>query len=261
MSYQYFKCSIADGIAVFTIDRPEARNAMNAACWEEVNTFFQAVEDMDEVRTVIFTGAGEKVFIAGGDLAVLHKRSGVENLRPVCKIAQIALQRIEDCNKPVICAINGHAFGGGLETAMVCDIRIAADHAKFALPETSLGIIPGAGGTQRLARIVGIGRAKEMILAGRTLTAQEAVEAGLVMKAVPQDTLLKEAKVVAQKIMERGPVAIAVAKKLINASMDVDRYTGQAMENLGSCFIYGTKDKYEGTLSFLEKRKPTYCGE
>ncbi|HPE16469.1 MAG TPA: enoyl-CoA hydratase-related protein [Oscillospiraceae bacterium] len=261
MTYTYFKLDVSDGIAVFTIDRPEARNAMNAACWAEVIQFFDEVEQMDDVRVVIFTGAGEKVFIAGGDLAVLHARGGVENLRPSGKIAQIALQRIEESNKPVVCAINGFAFGGGLETALACDIRIAAENAKFALPETSLGIIPSAGGTQRLSRIVGLGRAKELILAGRTLTAEEAQAAGLVMKVVPHDTLLEEAKALARKIMARGPVANAVAKKVVNASLDVDRYTGQAMENLGTCFIYETRDKFEGTLSFLEKRKPNYIGK
>lgn len=246
-------------IAYFTINRPQARNALNERCFIEISQFVDYLEDTPEVRTAIITGAGEKAFIAGADINGVRTKTGIRHLRK--PDLENALRKLELCTKPVIAAVNGYAFGGGFELALACDIRIASENARFGLPETNLGIYPGAGGTQRLARMAGIGVAKEVIMAGRTLKPEEAKALGLVMQVVPLGSLMDEAEAIAQKMMEKGPVALTVAKKVITASMDTDISTGMLLESLGYALLLESKDKQEGTAAFLEKRAPVFCGE
>lgn len=257
MEYQYFTYSCEGGIAVLTINRPEVRNAMNNDCWIELMSLIQEVDADPDVRVAILTGAGDKAFISGADISTLKARTSVEALGG---LGIRALQTIEDCSKPVIAAVNGVAFGGGFETALACDLRVVSNRAKFGLPEVNLGILPGAGGTQRLTRAVGIGVAKEIILAGRVVTAQEATSMGLALKVVEPEALLESAKEVACTVMTKAPLSLKLAKRMVDTALDVDRRTGIAMENLAFSVLMGTQDKLEGTTSFLEKRSPEYKG-
>ncbi|GHU64489.1 3-hydroxybutyryl-CoA dehydratase [Clostridia bacterium] len=257
--YKAFTLKLEDGIAYFTINRPEARNALNLDCFDDLNRFLDFIAESDEVKIAILTGAGEKAFIAGADINNVRTKTGVQHLRKPS--LEPILRRIETCDIPIIAAVNGYAFGGGFELALACDIRIASENAQFGLPETSLGIYPGAGGTQRLPRIAGIGVAKEVILAGRILKAEEAKTLGIVMAVVPLDQLLAQATDVAKRMMAKGPVALTLAKKVIAASADTDITTGAFIEALGYCILLNTKDKTEGTDAFLEKRPPAFTGE
>jgi len=254
---KYINYEVRDQIAFITINRPEVRNAMDTDCWLKFITLVENADNDTDVRIIIITGAGDKVFMSGADIKNLQVRTGVENLT---SISQKARQKVDECRKPVIAAINGVAFGGGFELTLVCDIRIASPNAKFGLPEAGLGIMPGGGGTQRLSRMIGIGRAKEVILAGRVLNAQEAEAAGLLMKVVEPDSLLEEAVSIAKKMIAKGPVSLNVAKKVINASLDIDRTSGLLLENLGFSLLLETNDKLEGTTAFLEKRPPQFKG-
>ena len=249
---------VKDGIATITINRPEVRNATHAACWEEVNLCLAQADSDPGVSVLILTGAGEKAFISGTDIRALRDRTPLYQLHHPWSLD--SLQRIEDLSKPVIAAVNGTAFGAGFETALACDIRVASANAKFGLPETNLGILPGGGGTPRLARLVGLGQDKEVILAGRVYTAQEALAAGLVMKVVEPENLLDAAREVAQVMMRKGPVALAIAKQVLNHALDTDRSTGFLAEQLGFMALLGTEDKIEGTTAFLEKRPARFSG-
>ena len=174
---------------------------------------------------------------------------------------QRALEKIETCSKPVIAAVNGYAFGGGCEIAIACDFRVVSENAIFALPETGLGLLPGAGGTQRLTRLIGMGRAKDVILLGRKIGAQEAVQVGLATKCVPQDGLMAEAQKMAAKLLAKGPVALRIAKRVVQASMSAGQDVGMLTEMLALSVLCSTEDKAEGVGSFLEKRTPNYCGK
>ena len=244
--------------AIFTSNRPELMNAMNLDSNVDILSFVEYFENADHLRVAIITGAGDKAFIAGADLNAVRAQTGVKSLASKLRIA---LAAIENCSKPVIAAINGYAFGGGFELALACDIRLVSENAMLGLPETGLGFIPGAGGTQRLSRTVGIGIAKDIILAGRTLNAQEAVQYGAAMKVVPLEKLMEEAKKLAGKMALKGPIALNVGKKVLNASMYTDTATGCTMEGLALAILFDSKDKLEGTSAFLEKRKPQFKGE
>lgn len=258
MDYQYIRRDCAEGIAVLTIDRPEVRNAMNNACWTELGALIREMDAAPDIRVIILTGAGEKAFISGADIATLKSRTSVEALG---SLAARTLQTIEDCSKPVIAAVNGVAFGGGFEAALACDLRVVSSRAKFGLPEVNLGILPGAGGTQRLTRTVGVGPAKEIILAGRVINAQEAVSMGLALEVAEPEELLEKAKTVAQTVMSKAPLSLMLAKKMVDAALDLDRRNGISMENLAFSLLMGTQDKLEGTSAFLEKRSPSYQGK
>ncbi|MDL2302302.1 enoyl-CoA hydratase/isomerase family protein [Lachnospiraceae bacterium OttesenSCG-928-D06] len=257
MEFQHFLYELVDGVAIFTVNRKEVRNALNAECWEEIGRFVDYVESNDEVRLVIITGAGEKAFVAGADIKALKERSMIDVLGGS---AQKVLRKLADCEKPVIAAINGVAFGGGCELALACDIRIAAEHVKMGLPELSLGVIPGAGGTQRLAKLIGLGRAKEMILTGRAVTAQEALQIGLVSMVTPGDNVMTAAKEMAMQILSKGPLAVRLAKKVIAASMSAGEEDGMRLELLSYCVAVASEDRTEGATAFLEKRKPNFKG-
>ena len=247
-----------DGIAVFTANRPEKLNAMDATAWHELLTFFTQVNERPDVHAVIITGAGEKAFIAGADISALWEKTPANTLSSP---APLATRAIELCCKPVIAAVNGYAFGGGCEIAAACDLRIVPENAVFGLPEVTLGILPGAGGTQRLAKLIGVGRAKEMILAGKNIKAQEAVSIGLASQCVPLDTLLSAAKQTAKRMLAAGPISFQLCKKLLDASMSADLESGLWMECLSLAVTCGTQDKHEGVQAFLEKRLASFQGK
>ncbi|MEW4412064.1 enoyl-CoA hydratase-related protein [Clostridium sp. AN503] len=259
MEFQNFKLEIDEqGVAVFTADRPEKMNALDDVSWAEISEFFAWADKAEEVKVVILTGAGDKAFIAGADLNSLKLKKAIDCLGGA---GQKALNRIQKCAKPVIAAVNGYAFGGGCETAIACDFRVVSENALFALPETGLGILPGAGGTQRLSRLIGLGRAQDVILLGRKIGAEEAVAIGLATKCVPQESLIAEAKKMAGKLIAKGPVAIRIAKQVVQASLSSSQEVGELLEMLALSALCSTEDKMEGVTSFLEKRTPEYRGK
>lgn len=258
MEFQNFLLEIDEkGVAVLTNNRPEKMNALNDASWRELNEFFTWANSADEVKVVLLTGAGEKAFAAGADLNSLKTKKSTDVLNSA---GQRALRAIEQCGKPVVALVNGYAFGGGCELSLACDFRICAENAMFALPETGLGLLPGAGGTQRLSRLIGIGRAKDVILLGRKIGGPEAVQIGLATKCVPQADLMAEGKKAASKLLAKGPVALRLSKRLINASLSASEEVGELAEMLGLSVLCSTEDKLEGVTSFLEKRSPEYKG-
>jgi enoyl-CoA hydratase/carnithine racemase len=206
---------------------------------------------------VVFTGAGDRAFVAGVDIGELRDYSVQTAL---ASDIQRLFDRIEEFPKPTIAAVNGVALGGGCELAMACDIRMAAETARFGLPETALAVLPGAGGTQRLARLVGTGRAVELILTGRVVPAAEALDIGLVTSVVPPDRLMTAAREVAAQILTKGPLAVRLAKLVIRAGMDADQRTGQVIERLAQALLYAGEDKREGAEAFLAKRPPQFTG-
>lgn len=257
MSYETLLIDRADGVAVITINRPRARNALSRQVLAELTAALDELAVDDEARAVIITGAGEKAFIAGADITqVVHYDldTGLEGLM------QRSYDRLEAYEKPTIAAINGFALGGGLELAMACDIRIAASGARFGLPETNLSVLPGAGGTQRLARLVGVGRALEMILTGRFIDADQAERYGLVTAVVEPGELLDEARRTAATILAKGPIAVRLAKLVVRAGIDADLRTGLTIERLAQTVLYGTEDKAEGAEAFMAKRPPAFRG-
>lgn len=259
-TFTHFTLEEQDGIDIFTISRPEVLNALNPATWHDFMQFARYLNDSD-LKVGIITGAGSKSFIAGADINSLLSMAPIDALySPGTELGE-ALQALEKCRKPVIAAINGFALGGGMEVALACDVRIMSENAVFGLPEVGLGLIPGAGGTQRLARMAGIGVAKQLILTGQNMTAQDAVVHNLAMKVVPQENLLDEAVKLAKTMAKRGPIALQVAKRAINISMDTDLTTALYMENLAFGILLSTEDKKEGTSAFIEKRKPQFSGK
>ncbi|HEY6144353.1 MAG TPA: enoyl-CoA hydratase-related protein [Flavobacterium sp.] len=250
----------AEGIATIYINRPEKLNALNKATIRELHDTLQLVENNSEVRVIIITGSGEKAFVAGADIAEFAHFSAEEGAQLAAQGQQILFNFIENLKTPVIAAINGFALGGGLELAMACHIRIASDNAKMGLPETSLGVIPGYGGTQRLAQLVGKGRAMEMILTAGMITAEDAYRTGLVNQVVSQADLLTTYTALANRIMKNSPIAIGKAIEAVNANFKtgVNGFDVE-IKNFGQCF--GTKDFKEGTTAFLEKRKAEFKGK
>jgi len=247
----------ADGIALVTVNRPEVRNALSRQVLADLHTVLADLRDDDSVGAVVFTGAGEKAFIAGADISQVRGYTMATGLEGAM---QRAFDEVEAFEKPTIAAVNGFALGGGCELAMACDIRIASSTARFGLPETNLSVLPGAGGTQRLARLVGVGRAIEMILTGRFLTAVDAERYGLVTSVVEPGELLDQARATAASILAKGPVAVRLAKLVIRAGMDTDLRTGQVIERLAQAILYSTDDKTEGANAFLEKRPAQFRG-
>jgi enoyl-CoA hydratase len=260
MTYQTILCSTQNRIATVTINRPDKLNALNAQCKNELKTLFTALKSDAMVDGVILTGAGEKAFVAGtdiGELTALNPHTG----KQFATDGQAIFDLIQHLGKPVIAAVNGYALGGGCELALACTIRIAAEHAKFGQPEVNLGIIPGYGGTQRLARLVGVGKAMELILTGGQIGAQEALRVGLVNAVVPGAELLTAATTMLTTILGKGQLAIRMAIKAINATLETPLSDGLSIEAglFGECC--GTEDFHEGTKAFLEKRKPNFTGK
>jgi enoyl-CoA hydratase len=259
MEYKNIKFEKDGPVAIVTIDRPQVLNALNDETVAELDHCFTGIADDDSVLCVILTGGGEKSFVAGADineLAVCDVVSG----RAKCDRGQSLLFKIENLRQPVIAAINGFALGGGCEIALACDIRLASEKAKIGQPEVNLGIIPGYGGTQRLSRLVGRGKAKQMILTGDHINAGEALRIGLVDEVHPPEELMTKAKEMAQKIASKGPLAIKAAKEAINLGLDVDLKSGCEHEATLFAGICASEDKSEGIKAFLEKRKAEFKG-
>ena len=259
MSTANLQLRIQDQVAWIQIDRPTKLNALNRAVLEELNQVFSDLRTDTSVRVIVLTGSGEKAFVAGADIAEFSEFGPVEGRALAQKGQDAVFTFIEQMNKPVIAAINGFALGGGLELAMSCHIRIASANAKMGLPETSLGVIPGYGGTQRLAQIIGKGRAMELILSCQMLAADQALYFGLVTQVVPQEELLPAAAALAQKILKNSPFAIGQAIQAVNAAYEEGLNGFEAEVNgFGTCF--GSEDFKEGTQAFLEKRKANFTG-
>ena len=259
MEYENILYEKKDGILFLTLNRPDMRNALTPEMWRDISAAVDRAGADEEVKAVIVTGAGDKALASGADIRELHDRA---HLVQMAGTTTNALKALEDLNKPVICAINGYALGGGCELALACDIRIATRRSKFGQPEVSLGLIPGAGGTQRLVRLVGLGRAKELIFSGTILTAEEAMAIGLV-NHVTEDTrqaVMNASEAMARKIMEKGPVAVALAKICINMGSNTDINTGLMLERMAQTIALSTEDRREGTAAFLEKRPAQFQG-
>jgi methylglutaconyl-CoA hydratase len=248
------------GIAVITLNRPQAANALSTRLLHQLQAAIADCKSDTAVRCVIITGVGDRVFCAGADLKERVGMNGNEVAAAVSLIRE-TINAVEALPKPVIAAMNGSAFGGGLELALACDVRIVAKTAKLGLTETSLGIIPGAGGTQRLPRLVGKGRAKELIFTARRIDAQEALQIGLVEFIAPVDTLKDQAIQLAGQMVRNAPIAIAQAKLAIDRGIEVDIRSGLAVEQRAYEVTIPTRDRLEGLLAFKEKRHPVFKGE
>jgi enoyl-CoA hydratase len=248
-----------DGIAYVTVNRPKVLNALNAPTWKDLRAAFEDVRKDDAVRGVVLTGAGDKAFIAGADISELAHVTAVE-AEESSSYGQAVLNIIENLGKPVVAAVNGFALGGGCETAMACTVRVASENAKFGQPEVTLGLLPGGGGTQRLPRLVGKGRALQLILSGEMIGAQEAYRIGLINEVVRAADLIARAEAVLRRIFSNAPVAIRYALEAVNRGMETSQSEGLALEASYFGLCAGTEDKKEGTSAFLEKRAPQFKG-
>jgi len=246
-------------IAYVTVNRPKVLNALNTPTWTDLRAAFEDAKADASVHGVILTGAGDKAFIAGADISELANVDAYD-AEESSRFGQGVLDFIENLGKPVIGAINGFALGGGCETAMACTIRIAAEHAKFGQPEVKLGLLPGGGGTQRLPRLVGKGRALQLILTGETISAQEAYRIGLVNEVVPAANLIARAETILKQIMANAPIAVKFSLEAANKGMDTSQAEGFALEASYFGICAATEDKKEGTTAFLEKRAPQFHG-
>jgi enoyl-CoA hydratase len=257
MEYANIKTELLDSNLEITINRPEKLNAINKETISELAQAFRAAQENDEVKVVILTGSGEKAFIAGADISEFAHFSIAEGKRLAAEGQESLFDLVENLSKPVIAAVNGFALGGGLELAMACHVRIASSNAKMGLPEVSLGVIPGYGGTQRLSQLAGKGKAMEMILSAGMIDAQEAYRIGLVNQVVEQANLLEEARNMALKMKKNSPMAMAAAIRSLNAGFknDVNGFDVE-IDEFGKCF--GTSDFKEGTSAFLEKRRANF---
>ena len=246
-------------IAYVTVNRPKVLNALNSPTWADLRTAFEDAQADAAVGGVILTGAGNKAFIAGADIGELAHATAIEAER-ASRFGQGVLDLIENLGKPVIAAVNGFALGGGCETAMACTLRIAVESASFGQPEVTLGLIPGGGGTQRLPRLVGKGRALQLILSGEMISAQEAYRIGLVNEVVPAADLISRAVAILNKIAGNAPIAARLALEAVNKGLDASQSEGLLLEAAYFGLCAATEDKQEGTSAFLEKRAPQFRG-
>jgi enoyl-CoA hydratase/carnithine racemase len=249
-----------EGLTYVTINRPEKLNALNETVIGELRECFEAIAQDNDTRAVILTGAGEKAFVSGADIAELAKSSAL-NCREISRRAQAVFAFIENMGKPVIAAIRGYALGGGCELAMACTLRVASESARFGQPEVKLGLIPGYGGTQRLSRLIGKGRAMELILSGEMVPAQEAYRIGLVNRVVPEAELLSTAETMARKITANAPLAVKFSLDAVNHGLEMTLKEGEFLEATLFGLCGATEDMKEGTRAFLEKRPPKFIGK
>jgi enoyl-CoA hydratase len=259
MAYQDLLLEIRDGVAIVTINRPEKLNALNEKVMEELDACFAAIGADQSVRGVILTGSGEKAFVAGADIAELSQQSPVGGKEKSIR-GQRVLDRIEKLGKPVIAAVNGFALGGGCELAMACHVRVASEHARLGTPEVKLGLMCGYAGTQRLARLVGKGRALEILLTGEPVDAAEAHRIGLVNRVVPKDKLLAEAEALLRKMIANAPVSLRFSMEAVNAGLEMPVAEAQHLEATLFGLLCTTDDMQEGTTAFLEKRPAKFTG-
>lgn len=260
MAYRFLLYSKEDGIGTVTVNRPKSLNALNAAVYDELFHLFQEIEEDPEVWAVILTGSGDRAFIAGADVVEMKPQNSVQ-IRSFIDKCRRASDRIESLSKPTIAAINGFALGGGCELAMCCDFRIATENSRFGQPEINLGLIPGGGGTQRLVRLVGMSRAKELIYTGDMIDAATALSMGLVNKVVPAADLIAEAKAFAGKLLSKSSLTLSLAKKAVQGSLEAGLSGGLDLEAQCFALCFDTEDKVEGISALLEKRKPRFKGK
>ena len=257
MAYRNLILDVDRRVASITVNRPDVRNALDT---ETVDEFHRALDEVRKARStvLVITGAGDKAFVSGADINAIRARKRDDAL---ASINSRLMSAIESHDAVSIAAVNGYALGGGCEVALACDLRIAASNAVFGLPEPTLGIIPGAGGTQRLPRIVGLGRAKEMILTGARWDAAQALAYGLVSRVVPGGELTAAARAMAEQVLALGPLAVRLAKSALNASSQMPLAAGLVFESTAQAITFESDDKQEGTTAFLEKRKPVFRGD
>lgn len=248
------------GIGTITLNRPNVLNALNYEMLKELSNLLDLIAQDDKIKVVIITGAGEKSFVAGADIAEMRSLSAMQG-REWGKFGQAVFNKIENLPQPVIAAVNGFALGGGCELAMACDIRIVSAKAKFGQPEVGLGIIPGFAGTQRLARLIGKGRAKELLFTGDSIDAYEAYRIGLVNKVTNPEALLVTAKEMAEKIISHAEIAVRLCKSAVNIGMNINLESGVAYEAEAFGLCFATADQKEGMNAFLEKRKAIFVGK
>jgi enoyl-CoA hydratase len=260
MAFSTLLYAVSDGIARITVNRPDKLNALNGVVIAELGDAVGHIEGDPGVRGVILTGTGSKAFVAGADISELAEQGATEG-KARAVAGQTVFRRFERCGKPVIAAVNGFALGGGCELAMACHLRIASETAKFGQPEVKLGIGPGYGGTVRLPRLIGKGRALELLLTGQMIDAQEAWRIGLVNRVVPADRLLEEAEQLLRSILENGPLAIRACLESVDAGLEMSLDQALLLEATYFGLLSGTTDMKEGTRAFLDKRKPAFHGK
>jgi enoyl-CoA hydratase len=260
MSYSTLLFELRDGVAIVTINRPEKLNALNAQVIAELGALADRVQSDSAIQGVILTGAGAKAFVAGADIGELATQGPVGG-KARALAGQRVFRSLEQCGKPVIAAVNGFALGGGCELAMACHLRVASEQARFGQPEVKLGIGPGYGGTVRLPRLVGRGRALELLLTGQMIDAQEAYRIGLVNRVVPSDRLMAESEQLLRTILENGPLAVRACLEAVDAGLDVGLDDALLLEANLFGLLSGTADMREGTAAFGDKRKPVFRGE
>jgi enoyl-CoA hydratase len=258
MAYTNIKVDVSESIATLTIDRPAVKNALNRETVDECLAALADLARQNDVGVLVLTGSGESSFVSGSDINDIRNRTRDDGLAGIASSVCSAVERFP---RPTIAAVNGYALGGGCEIALSCDIRIASETAKFGQPELNLGIIPAAGGTQRLPRVVGLGWAKHLVLTGEIIDAKQALTIGLVTAVTPAGQLQVRARELAKKIIRQGPLAARLAKLALNASARVDLDSGLLIETLAQAICYDSDDKREGTTAFLEKRKPKFTGK
>jgi enoyl-CoA hydratase len=257
VGYANLRLEIEGRLATLTVDRPDVRNALDTATVAEFHHALEAVR-AGRCGVLIITGAGDKAFVSGADINAIRARGRDDAL---ASINSRLMSAVEGHDAVSIAAVNGYALGGGCELALACDLRIAGEGAVFGQPEPAIGIIPGAGATQRLPRIVGLGRAKELILTGARWTAAQALAAGLVSQVVPAGELVAAARAMAERVLALGPLALRLSKQAMNASMQMPLAAGLAYESTAQAICFASEDKMEGTAAFLEKRKPRFTGD
>jgi enoyl-CoA hydratase len=246
-----------DGVGTVILNRPDKLNALNSTVYNELYDVFESIENDPEVRAVVLTGSGDRAFAAGSDVAEMQNMGPIEAQKFMATIRK-ASDRIYSLTKPTIAAIHGYALGGGNELAMCCDLRICSDKARFGQPEINLGLIPGASGTQRLPRLIGVAKAKEMIFLGDNIDAAAALSVGLVNKVVPPEKLMEEAMAWAVKLAAKSSPVLAMAKMAINTGIDTDLDSGLDLETKCDALCFATEDQKEGMKAFLEKRKANF---
>ncbi len=259
MTYEAIRYETRDGVATVTLNRPNVHNAMNETMRRELVDVFDAIATTDDVRCVIVTGAGERAFSAGADIREFVESGSPTRFREARKRLDFR-QAMERCWQPIVAAIRGHCFGGGLEMALACDIRIASEDSRLGLTEVDLAIIPGGGGTQRLPRLIGRGKALELILTAARIPASEALAIGIVERVVPPDRLHVEAQALARSIADKAPVALRYAKEAVVKGLELPLADGLRLEGDLSTLLRTTDDRLEGARAFLEKRKPKWTG-
>lgn len=261
MDYKDILVTKDGAVATIAVNRPEVLNAIRDNTMFEIQDALNGIEKDDSIRVVVLTGSGDKAFVAGGDISIMQKAESYLDVMHGLPAGQQITSNIENFPKPVVARINGIALGGGTELALACDIRVAVDTAIMGVPEITLGIIPGYGGTQRLPRIVGVGMAKKLVLTGEHIKAEEAYRIGLVDMIVPKAEFDDAVKKLCNKLATKSPIALAMGKEAINMGVQADIRTGLSIEARCFCMCFGSKDRLEGMTAFLEKRKPVFTGK